>query len=292
MKRRLPSLNALRTFSVAGSHSSFSSAAAELHVTPGAVSRQVGLLEQELGQALFDRMQGALRLTAQGRDYHRVICTALDSILLATDRLKARPDLRHVTISVLPTLAVRWLIPRLAHFNNLHPAIAVDVVSGDGMPDEALGWDLAIRYGGSDWGELVAQRLFMEEMGVVCAPSLSVRAQRLDALPVGALLNHLTRPDAWEQLYSQEGLAAPSLQGVQAYEHLFMVMEAARLGQGFALVPLFLVEQELKDGTLVRACLQTLHPREAYYLLQRRGASSDSVAVLRSWLIGLGVSNQ
>ncbi|MGI4794096.1 MAG: LysR substrate-binding domain-containing protein [Janthinobacterium lividum] len=285
MTRRLPSLNALRTFAVVGRHASFSSAAAELHVTPGAVSRQIGLLEQELGLALFDRMRAEMRLTSRGREYHRVVGAALDSIMRATEQVAARADRQQVTVNVLPTLAMRWLIPRLARFNALHPAIRVEIVSGDGMPPDTTTWDLAIRYGRGDWSGLAAEMLFAEQMGVVCAPSIGVRVDTLDALPVEALLNQLTCADAWEQLFAQHGFPVPSLDGAAAFEHLFMVLEAARLGQGIALVPLFLVEQELRDGTLLQACLQTLRPRDSYYPLRRRDGLSNSTSVLRSWLI-------
>lgn len=285
MTRRLPSLNALRTFAVAGRHLSFSSAATELHVTPGAVSRQIGLLEEELGLALFDRLRAEMRLTARGREYHQAVSAALGCIMRATEQVAARPDRQQVTVNVLPTLAMRWLIPRLARFNALHPTIRVEIVSGDGAPPDTTAWDLAIRYGRGDWSGLLAEMLFVEEMGVVCAPSIGIRVETLDALPVEALLHQLTRADAWEQLFAQEGFPAPSLDGAAAFEHLFMVLEAARLGQGIALVPLFLVEQELKDGTLLRACRQTLRPRDSYYLLRRRDGLPQSSSVLRSWLI-------
>ncbi len=286
---RLPSLTAVRSFAVAGRLLSFTAAAAELNVTQGAVSRMVRALEAELGVELVRRAGRGLALTAAGAAYLGEVTAALDRIAAATRSVRGLDAPGALAISVLPTFAMRWLVPRLPAFRRLHPDIAVEVAAGDGPVDLAGGpVDIAIRHGAPPWPGAVAAALMSEEIGVVCAPQLL----RLDPVRqptdlIGRpLLQHTTRPSGWPAFFAALGLPPPDLARAPGFEHLFMIAEAAAAGMGFALVPLFLVEAELASGRLVRALPTTLRPAQGYYVLHRPGADRiRKVRIFKAWLM-------
>lgn len=288
--KNLPSLNAIRTFASAGRHLSFTAAAAELNVTQGAVSRLVQSLERDLGVALFERRGRSIELTATGGAYHHRISAALGEIQAATDVVRPRMAGSRLQINVLPTLALRWLVPRLADFQIRHPDIHVEVTAGDGPADlAALGCDMAIRFGVPPFPGLEATLLMGEEVGVVCAPDYLRHAPPLSGpvdLPAQRLLRHTTRPDAWQAFLGASGVVAPDLSRAQGFEHFFMLAEAAAAGMGIALMPLFLVQEDLVTGRLVQPIPQRFQPEGAYYLLHRPGAlRGRHLQLFKFWLM-------
>src|ERR1700759_4652169 len=148
MTARLPSLNGLRAFAAAARHLSFPQAASELNVTQTAISHQIRRLEEELGIRLFIRKNRALALTPQARDYLPGVRTAFQDLRLATDRLLRKDDGRVLTVSTLASLAAKWLLPRIASFQEQHKEIDVRITTSldlvDFYRDEI---DAAIRYG-------------------------------------------------------------------------------------------------------------------------------------------------
>src|SRR5256885_671829 len=162
MPKRLPPLNSLRAFESAARLGNFSAAAQALHVTHGAISRQVRQLEQWLGVTLFERIGRRVRLTDQGRDYLNGIQSAFDTIGAATRRLTETTTRRRIAIDALPTFTMRWLLPRLARFP-LHSEVELKLVTSDrpiaGATD---GFDVAIRRGPEDWPGCVAQEFLVE----------------------------------------------------------------------------------------------------------------------------------
>lgn len=291
--KNLPSLNAIRTFASAGRHLSFTAAAAELNVTQGAVSRLIQSLERDLGVALFERHGRSIDLTAKGAAYHRRITAALSEIEAATDVLRPRVPGSRLQINVLPTLALRWLVPGLADFEARHPDVHVEVTAGDGPADfTALGCDMAIRFGVPPFQGLEASLLMPEEVGVVCAPDYLRHAPPLaDPVDLTAhrLLRHTTRPAAWETFLASYGVQAPDLSRAQGFEHFFMLGEAAAAGMGIALMPLFLVQEDLAAGRLVQPIPQRFRPEGGYYLLHRPGALRERyLQLFKFWLIQRG----
>lgn len=290
----LPSLNALRAFSVAGRHLSFTRAAEELHVTQGAVSRLVKQLEEDLGVSLFRRGPRGLELTTEGAAYLPALSDAFDRIRAAT-RLVARAGrpANRLAITMLPTFAMRWFMPRLADFHRLNPEIAVDVTSADRMVDFAIEpVDVGIQYGPppvtGEWPPgLHAEFLFPETVALVASPAL------LKARPVKkpedvkrhTLLTHSTRPDAWADWFTHAGLKGGISRG-PAFEHFFMSIEAAVNGLGLALVPDFFVAQELRDGRLVEPLPgHRLERPGGYYLLYLKGRDREpAIRAFRNWL--------
>jgi LysR family transcriptional regulator, glycine cleavage system transcriptional activator len=127
MLRRLPPLNALKAFEAAARHESFTRAAEELCVTQGAVSHQVKALEETLGLKLFNRERQGLVITEAGRDYLAVLRDAFDRIALGTARVVQRQSSGVLTVSTSPDFAAKWLVNRLGHFAEAHPAIDLRV---------------------------------------------------------------------------------------------------------------------------------------------------------------------
>lgn len=267
----------------------FTVAASQLGVTQGAVSRLIQSLEQDLGIPLFVREGRGLSLTPAGEVYHREVSDAIARIDAASRAATRSVDRGVLSISVVPTFAMRWLIPKLPVFQAAHPGIFVDVTAGDGPPDFAAGhYQLAIRYGEPPFGDVMALRLMTEEVAAVCAPSLLPERQPL-AVPADLLryplLRHTTRPQAWEEFLTPFGLEPPAGPPPPAFEHFFMLAEAAAAGMGIALIPLFLVRGELADGRLVQAVAGTMRPRRAYYLLhERHTGQMRTVQLFKDWL--------
>ncbi|MBP7064035.1 transcriptional regulator GcvA [Ferrovibrio sp.] len=291
----LPSLNALRAFAAAGRHLSFTRAAAELHVTQGAVSRLVKQLEADLGVQLFRRGPRGLELTEIGGAYLPALQDAFERLFAAT-RLVARAGrpANRLTIATLPTLAMRWFMPRLADFQRRHPEISVDVTSADRPIDfarEAI--DVGIQYGppaGRDtWPEgLAASFLFPETVLLVGSPALlkSRPVKRPEDVRRHTLLTHSTRPEAWAEWFAAAGLKPAPQQHGPGFEHFFMSIEAAANGLGLALVPDFFISAELRDGRLIEPLPEhRVQRRGGYYLLHQQGREREpAIRAFRDWL--------
>lgn len=287
---RLPSLHAVRCFAVAGACRNFTEAAEKLGVTQGAVSRLMRVLEDDLGQRLFDRRGHEMVLTPIGASYHRDICKAIAHIARSTGRLRGSSDDAVLSINAVPTFAMRWLIPRLPAFRALHPDIPVDVTMGDGAPDLVQGRNrIFIRCGEPPFGDASALYLMSEEVAAVCAPALTpgggAFADPRDLLRL-PLLRHTTRPTAWSDYLAPLGLVPPMEGSAPSFEHFFMLAEAAAAGLGIALMPLFLIEEELASGRLVRALPTIMRPAAAYHLLYDREAErTRAIRLFETWIL-------
>ena len=166
MVARLPSLNGLRAFEAAARHLSFTNAAQELNVTQTAISHQIRRLEEELGLRLFERKNRSLVLTPKAAEYLPGIRAAFQDLRFATDRLLRKDDDKVLTISLMTSLATKWLLPRLSSFQEQHPDIDVRITTSSELVDFRRGdVDAAIRYGRGHWKDLRAigeqeQRLY------------------------------------------------------------------------------------------------------------------------------------
>lgn len=294
-ERRLPSLNAVRSFDAAARHLSFTLAARELCVTQGAVSRMVQVLEAELGLALFRRNGRHLELTPAGAAYHPRILDALDGIAAATRSVKRMDGGGLLSISVLPTFAMRWLVPRLPAFQARHPDILVDITTSERLVNFAAEpVDLGIRYGQGRWPNTEATLFMYEDVAVYCAPQLLRGGAPLRGpadLPAQRLLQHTTRADAWQRYFAACALAPPDLAQSPGFEHFFMVMEAAAAGMGVALLPRFLAADAVASGRLVQAFAHTLRNERAYYIVHAPGAGQTrKIRLARQWLLAEAAS--
>ena len=267
----LPPVADLLAFEAAARHASISRAAEELHLTQSAVSRQVRQLEAQLGQALFTRVRQRVVLTDAGRLYAADVRAVLQQLGAATQKAMALADgggLLH--LAVLPTLGARWLVPRLPAFAALHPELTVNL-SARGEPFDFAQepFDAAIHYGAPHWAGAVCDYLMHEEVVPVCSPALRTRHRIETPADVAGLtlLHQTTRPMLWADWFEQEGVPAPQALRGPRFEQFAMIAQAAISGLGVALLPRFLMEEELASGALVELPGGVLTSSDAYYLV-------------------------
>src|SRR5258708_34252604 len=287
MAPKLPPLPALRAFAVAARHLSFKAAAAELHVTPGAISQQIKSLEQALGIRLFVRLNRQLALSAAGASYLPSIRAAFDEIAGATSRLTASERL--INVSVPPSFAAHWLLPRLDRFRTLHPELelALDATMGlaNFRDDQA---DVAVRYGRGRYAGLRADRLFAVRLVPVCSPRLvrgrGAAAKR--AVLRGAPLLHDRARRNWRLWLESQGLGEVDAQRGPSFSDQTFMLQAAALGQGIALAPDALVADDLAHGRLVQLSDSGWPTQSAYYCVTPESGRADRrVALFRTWLL-------
>ncbi|MBH0236532.1 LysR substrate-binding domain-containing protein [Methylobrevis albus] len=288
-RRYLPPLSALVAFEAAARHGSFTRAASELDLTQGAVSRQIKLLEDQLGIALFERARQRVTLTEAGAFYAREVREALQAFVSATTRTIAhRGRGGTLAIATLPTFGTRWLVPRIADFVARHPGIEISVstrLRPFDLVAERL--DAAIHFGRADWPGAEMYPLMGEDLVVVAAPAFA----RLHSLETPAalggvpLLVQATRPAAWDDFAVTAGL--DRLDGPRLrFEQFGLVVQAAVASLGVALVPEFLVRPELEAGSLVRLFDMRIGSDLGYYLVHSRGRDiSPALALFRDWLL-------
>lgn len=289
--RLLPSLNALRTFEAVARHNSFTRAAEELNVTQSAASRLVRSLEDYLQVPLFTRQSRRIELTDQGRFYNALVRDSLDLIEAGTvELISSKEGKGTLSIGMLPTFGTRWLVPRLPSFQEAHPEIALNIISSDGELDftkERI--DVAIRFGHGNWPDAIVDPLMSEEIQVVCSPRLMQGEHPItsyEALRHHRLIRHSTRPNSWEHWFRSVGAHREDLQWGPSLEHFFMVIQAAIAGLGVALLPSFLVEDDVRNGTLVTPFTDRIAGPGAYYLVTSAAKSElPRVKLFRKWLL-------
>ncbi|KTT27999.1 LysR family transcriptional regulator [Pseudomonas rhizoryzae] len=284
---RLPSLLALRCFEAAARQENFTRAAAELHLTHGAVSRAVRGLEDDLGLALFERRSRRVFLTDAGRQLAQAVQQGLEVIREAVSELRAQArQQRQWVLSCEPTLLMRWLIPRWPDFQARHPELEVLLVAGGGPCTFSEGIDLAIRRDDFIWPATVqAQPLFAEWVGPVCRPDRAPLwfAEPAATLEVAPRLHTRTRPTAWECWATAGGLRLPEAPEL-TFEHFYFSLQAAVAGLGVAIGPWALVGDDLASGLLV-APQGFLQDGSHYHLLSAKPiAPGTPPQLLLDWL--------
>lgn len=287
MPATLPPLPALRAFAVAARHLSFKQAAAELHVTPGAISQQIKLLEQALGVRLFARFNRRLQLTPAGAGYLPSIAAAFEEIAGATRRLTASQQL--LQVSAPPSFAARWLLPRLDRFRARHPGLELAIDATMGLAtfrDDAT--DVAIRYGRGRYAGLRTDRLFAVKLVPVCSPALlkgrSAAAKRA-ALRDQPLLHDKARRN-WRLWLDAQSLGDIDAQRGPSFSDQTFMLQAAALGQGIALAPDALVADDLAAGRLVALSDAAWPTHSAYWCVTADVAREDrKIAAFRTWLL-------
>jgi LysR family glycine cleavage system transcriptional activator len=291
MRGRLPPLNAVRAFEAAARHESFALAADELAVTPSAVSQQVKVLEQFVGQALFDRKARGLRLNAAGRRYLPALTGALDAVAQATRAMAAGLGDRTLTVATLGSFAGLWLAPRLPGFERFAPDVDVRLATSNRLVDlVAEGVDVAIRYGSGAYPGLEAQRLMDETVTPVCAPALAKRLTRMEDLADVALL-HDTAADARASCSWSAWLRAHGVGGVEAERgpgsnNSAFLVQAAIAERGVMLGRSVLVADALAAGVLVKPFESELPAGFSYWFLTLPGALAQrKVRLFRDWLV-------
>jgi LysR family transcriptional regulator, glycine cleavage system transcriptional activator len=286
--RRLPSLNALKAFEAAARLESFTEAAADLFVTHAAISRHVRDLEEWLGTPLFLRTGRGVQLTDAGRRFALRLTPLFDQLADATREAAAVGDVRQLKVSVEPSIASRWLVPRLGRFNELHPDIELSIDPTSKLADFRSGEaDVGIRYGAGQWEDVEAQKLTDAVIFPVCAPKLL--NGRTDIKPTELAdfnLLHETRKQWWA-----DWLAAAGVSGVEDWRGtLFqnhLAIEAAEAGQGFALTDQVLAIDSLLEGWLARPFNFDMKDHWHYWIVRGKGQKETvPVRAFREWMMG------
>lgn len=286
MSTRLPPLQTLLAFEAAARHQSYTRAAEELSLTHGAISHQIASLEQRLSTTLFVREKRRMMLTEDGRLLLARVRQALNLLERAFER--GGPERRTtLTLSILPSLAHRWLAPRLPAFELAHPDIdlalqptqlPVDLQNGSA--------DCAIRYGPGGWPEMQQEKLMSDELFAVCSPGY--RGGRLPQSPEEladcTLLRNPWQP--WEPWLHAAGLGLREPQRGASFTDSALLLDAAAAGLGVALARRVLAEEDLRNGRLVKLFDIAIPDTSAYYLLWRSDAAQLAVILrLRAWLV-------
>jgi LysR family glycine cleavage system transcriptional activator len=280
---QLPPLNAIKVFESAARHQSFVKAGLELCVTHGAVSRQVKQLESVLGVSLFERRNRAVFLTAQGRKLLDACQSVFHTLSAAIEDIRTHDKASWpLVLSCEPTIAIRWLVPRLPDFRSRYPQHEIHLLTAGGRVDFVREHvDLALRRNDFHWGaQCHAETVATERVGPVCTPA--VRDKMTQGQPV-RLLHARTRADAWNQwsALSQRTIASD---GDEHYEHFYLSLQAASSGMGVAIASAFMVEAEIEDGRLV-APFGFVEDGSAYVVLSPSGVEPDARSLaLLSWL--------
>ncbi len=286
---RLPPLIAVRFFEATARLLSVRAAAAELHVTPGAVSQQVRKLETFLGCALFERQPRGLALTAAGQEYQAACGEALARIGQATSRLAARAERRVVLVSCTPGFAAQWLVPRLQGFLQQEPRIDVHVNTTHRLVAlQAEGIHFAIRHGMGPYPGLQSERLLDDDLIPVCSPRLVAPRRKARYGDItGERLLHDGHRDDWRLWCQARGLAhVDCTQGV-VFAHSNGAVEAALAGRGFALVRRSLLGRELATRALIGLPGSTgLATPLAYHLVHMPETLIDpALRRFRDWIV-------
>lgn len=291
----LPPLNAVRAFEAAGRHLSFTRAATELNVTHGAVSRQVARLETRLGARLFVRTAGGLVLTERGRMYLVDVLASLDRLRAGTRRVAHAEAGAVVRLSVPPTFAMRWLIPRLAEFTASHRGFTLELSTAMAQPDFVAGaYDAAIRRMRRVPRALEGHRFLGAGTVAVCSPGYArdhLLAQPAD-LARATLITTATEPSEWDRWYRAQRVTVPSRQPpTLAFEQLFFALQAAVDSLGVALAPEALVRLDLDQGRLVAPFAGRPLGDRAYTLVfPPDSPKRAALRLLAQWLLAKGRS--
>ena len=287
MPYRLPPLSALRIFEAAARTLSFKEAAAELFLTPSAVSRGVQSLEDWLEVELFTRGQRSVALTDAGRIYAARVREALDLLMEATETLPGRRRRAPLVISTAPTFGLRWLMPRLNRFRGEHPDIEISVETSMHQVDFLRdGIDLAIRMGQGGWPNVEAVHLVTEALVPVCAPSVA-RDIRTPADLAAATLLHVTPvSQEWEFWAQARGLAELDTARGPRFDTIQYALSAAAAGLGVALGRRPIVDLDLKAGTLVEVLGPAVPTSTSYWVVcPPQALERRDVRAFRNWVL-------
>ena len=292
---RLPSLTALRIFAVAARHLSFTKAADELHLTQSAVSHRIRELERELGISLFQRLARHVELTTAGAVLARQVEQAVNDLTRTIAELDRTDQTRRLTVTMLPSVASRWLMPRLPRFRERRPDIDVQVIADPRLLDlRTDGIDLAIRFGAGSYPGYATTALMQDFVFPVCSPRLIERHGAVetveDLLELPLLLDSGTEGDGsgsdWRSWLGALGRPRASVRAGAQLSDASLMIEGAVLGLGVGLARASLVGDHLADGTLICPMPVAAPTRFSYYLLALpETAELPNIRQFRDWAL-------
>ena len=290
--RRLPPLKALRAFEVAGRHQSLKKAADELHVTTGAISHQIKLLEDYFGQPLFKRVNRTVEVTDAGLDFLKTTQRVLSQLQTGTLRLEffTKPGL--VVLDTSPAFASKWLMKRLPEFRQLHPEIDAWIYTKYSQePLEHAEVDLAVWLGSGDWPGVECIKLFDDEVTPLYAPSLLEPGQTIET-PADLCqfplihVEQMERREDWQSWYGEVGIEDAECVAGYNFNDSSLALDYALSGQGVVLGSAFLARDLIASGQLIRPFEQSLPTELNYYLVYRADKmDNDKVKAMANWLL-------
>lgn len=286
MAVRLPPMQALRAFEAAARLHGLTKAAQSLSLTHGAISHQIKALEGDLGVRLIERAGRGIRLTDEGDRFARRVRTAFAELTTAVTELTARANPRQLRVTVSPSFAARWLLPRIGRFVAAHPDVDLDVRANMANVDFASDdSDVGIRYGYGDWPGLGIELLLEDKFFPVCSPRIA--NGRLPARPADLANYTLLRSEDefWKPWLEAAGLDWPEPERGPIFNDSAHLIQAAAEGQGIALARTTLLGNDVRNGVLVRLFgVEVASPRKHYLVYPTRTANSSKLALFRQWL--------
>src|SRR5882757_3316352 len=283
----LPSLETLRVFEVACRHGSYSEAARELHVTHSAISQRIRQLEQELGLTLFERQGNRMVPTSSGLGLQAGVKNAFSELNAALGSIQTRRTDTEITVSLLPAMAARWLVPRLSRFKARFPRVNLHIKTSQSLANfKSDGVDIAIRFGTGDWKGLRAIKLLHEEFFPVCSPSLNGGRLPKDAAAMLSEPLLIDRNLSWRAWFRSAGVKLDREIAGTSFTDTNSLMEAAVTGQGIALGRLSVARSDILAGKLVRLSEHSLRVAYCHYAVYPIASESNPALVaFRDWLV-------
>ncbi|WP_061166431.1 LysR family transcriptional regulator [Caballeronia hypogeia] len=283
MRPHLP-LNALRAFEASARHLSFTRAAQELNVTQAAVSQQVRALEERLGTPLFRRLPRGLGVTDEGRALLPVLSDAFGRIEAVLKQFDGGHFHEVLTVGVVGTFAVGWLMPRLKAFRETHPFVELRLLTHNNLVDPASeGLDFAIRFGSGIWPATHNAPLLDAPLAVLCPPDTARRLARPSDLASEVLLRSY-RADDWIEWFEAAGIEPWTMNG-PVFDSSRLMVEAAVQGAGVALAPSRMFVRELQAGLLVRPFDIEVKTGSYWLTWLRSRRLSPGMRLFRDWII-------
>ncbi len=288
-RKQVPSMAALQCFEASARHLSFTQAAEELHLTQSAVSKQVAQLETTLQTSLFRRVRKRLKLSPAGALYLSEVRKILGQVEVSTlYMLSYGSETEVLSVAAHPTFGARWLIPALKDFYDLYPNIHLDMRDYVQPFDLAkAGIDVAFLFGSGAWQGVECVKVFDEWMVPVCHPDVlkGQMINKAEDLGQYVLLQCQSRPASWYTYFASQSVEVNRCYQGPRFETWSACIRAAEAGYGMALVPKFLVADELQSGKLVSPWAYELPSNGAYYLAyEEHAADMPKIKKLVSWL--------
>jgi LysR family transcriptional regulator, glycine cleavage system transcriptional activator len=284
MATRVPPMQALRAFEAAARNGSLTRAAESLNLTHGAISHQIKALEASVGVRLIERAGRGIRVTEEGERLATRLRAALAEIADAMREAGERSNPRRLRVSVTPSFAARWLLPRLGSFLARHKDIDLDVRSSiavvDFRRDDA---DVAIRHGFGNWPDVKVELLMSDKFFPVCSPRLAKRPLRPRDLAHHTLLR--ADDETWKPWFEAVGLDWPEPTRGPTFNDSALMLQACAEGQGIALARTALLGHDIRNGLLMRLFdIDVPAPRRYYLVYPPRLVASPKLALFREWL--------
>jgi len=290
MNQKLPPLDALLSFEVASRVLSFTRAAEELHVTPAAVGHRIKTLEEKLGTNLFYRDNNRIHLTDSGQNLIPAVRQALELIADAASKASKRQASGVLNLSLLPTFAVRWLVPRLADFQRSHGNVHVQLATSYRLIDFAReDYDGAIRYGRGQWPGLKCVPLFNEELIPVCSPDLMERSE-LPRSPEDLVRYTLLHSETCLENWSiwLDGVGAPDVDPERGlrFDSCLLTLQAAQDGLGVAVANREYVARDITAGRLLTPFdFTVMKDLGWHFVCPKASTKQPKVIAFRDWLL-------